>query len=157
MKIDIKLRGWDELVRVFQALPDRLQQTVYRKALSMGANPILKEARNRAPKPKIRRNTIKKLNRKGSALGPLTISIITRKAYNPVTNVGSRRIRPYGENDAFWSVWYEFGKRGQPATPYMGPAFRAKQREAIEEFRKAFKLGIEREVAKLYSMNKAAA
>lgn len=157
MKIEIQHRGWNELVRVFQSLPDRLQQSVYRKALFLGANPILKEARNRAPKSKIRRNTIKKLNKKGSALGPLTVSIITRKAYNPVTNIGSRRIRPYGEKDAFWSVWYEFGKRGQPATPYLGPAFKAKQREAIEEFRRAFKLNIEREVGKLYAMNKAAA
>lgn len=156
MKVEISNKGWDELIRVFQSMPDIMQQRVYRKALFMGANPVLKEARNRAPKEKIRRNTIKKLNKKGSALGPLTVSVITRKAYNPVTNVGSRRIRPYGDKDAFWSVWYEFGKRGQPATPYLAPAFRAKQREAIEEFRKTFKTEIEREVTKLYNMSKAA-
>ncbi len=65
-------------------------------------------------------------------------------------------MKPYGEKDVFWSVWYEFGKKGQPAAPYMEPAFKAKQREAFEEFRKSFKVNIEREVAKLYAMTRAA-
>lgn len=151
MKIGAEAKGFGELEDLLRTLPDIVQRRVYRQALSAGANPILKLAKLKAPTEKIRRNIVKKLNRRGSALGEFTISIITRKAYNPRTNVGSRRIKPYSEKDAFYSLWYEFGKRGQPATPFMRPAYDEGKSSAIEEFRKKFKQRTEAEVTKMRS------
>jgi HK97 gp10 family phage protein len=148
MKIDTEVTGFDEFESLLRSLPDLLQRRVYRQALSAAATPIVRLAKQKAPTEKIRRNIVKKLNKKGSALGDLTISIIARKAYNPVTNVGSRRVKPYGEKDVFYSVWYEFGKKGQPARPFMRPAFDEGKSAAIEAFRAMMKQRLEIEVAK---------
>jgi len=146
MKIDAEVSGFDDLEKMLRTLPDIAQRKVYRQALSAAATPILMLARRKAPTEKIRRNTIKKLNRRGSALGELTVSVITRKAFNPRTGVGSRKVRAYGEKDAFYSVWYEFGSRNQPAQPYMRPAYDEGKTASIEAFRAKLKQRIEAEV-----------
>lgn len=136
MKISTEVSGFEELAEVFRTLPDIAQRRVYRQCLSAGATPILNLARRKAPNEKIRRNTVKKLNKRGSKLGELTVSIITRKAYNARTKVGSRKIKPYGDKDAFFSVWFEFGSKNITAQPYMRPAYDEGKNAALEAFRK---------------------
>ena len=148
MKIDAEVTGFEDLEELLRSLPEVAQRKVYRQALSAAATPILTLARRKAPTEKIRRNTVKKLNRRGSALGELTVSIVTRKAYNPVTGVGSRKIRPYGDKDAFYSVWYEFGSRTIAAKPYMRPAYDEGKAAALEKFRKTLKARLEAAIAR---------
>lgn len=148
MKIDAEVTGFDDLEEMLRTLPEIAQRRVYRQALSAAATPIVKAAKSKAPTEKIRRNIIKKLNRKGSPLGEFTISVIARKAYNPFTNVGSRRVKAYGDKDVFYSVWYEYGKSGQPATPFMRPAYDEEKDNAREKFRQKMKQRIEAEIAK---------
>lgn len=148
MKIDADVAGFDDLEMLLRDLPDIAQRRVYRTALSFAATPIVKAAKAKAPTDKIRRNIVKKLNKRGSALGELTVSILVRKAFNPRTGVGSRRVAPYGPSDAFFSVWYEFGKTGQPATPFLRPAYDENKALARERFRQKMKERIDAEISK---------
>ena len=150
MNIGGEIAGFDEFESLLRQLPEIAQRRVYRTSLSAAANPILKSAKLKAPTDKIRRNLVKKLNRRGSALGELTISIIARKAYNPYTRVGSRRVKPYGEKDVFYSVWYEFGSKHQAAKPFMRPAYDENKSNAREEFRKKMKQRLEAEITKMW-------
>lgn len=149
MKVDAEVTGFDDLEALLRTLPEKAQRRVYRQALNAAATPIVKLAKSYAPTEKIRRNIVKRLNRRGSALGEFTISIIARKAYNPYTGVGSRRVRPYGDKDVFYSVWYEYGKKGQPATPFMRPAYDQGKAAAIEAFRIKLKQRIDAVSTKL--------
>lgn len=148
MEISAEVSGFEELEKLLRELPEIAQRRVYREALSAAGKPIAKAARTKAPTKNIRRNIVKKLNRRGSRLGEFTVSILARKAYNRYTKVGSRRIKKNSEKDAYDSLWYEFGRRGQPATPFLRPAFDENKGNAREIFRKEMKQRIEAEIAK---------
>lgn len=149
MQVDAKALGFDDLDNVLRELPLRAKRRVYRSALAFAGTPILRAAKQGTSSGKIRRNTIKKLNKPGSKLGELTLSILTRRAFNPRTKVGDKRLEPYGDKDAFFSVWYEFGKRGFPAQEYLWKAFQSNSKVALQRFVQKMTERIEAEVRKL--------
>lgn len=149
MRINAELSGFREFEQALLDIGVFSQRSAMRAALSAAATPVLRKARARAPTPKIRRNTIKKLNKKGSKLGEFTVSVLTRKAFNPHTGVGDSKIRPYSDKDAFYSPWYEFGSKTINQQAYIGPAYQESQGEALVAFRKKYFDAINKQQAKL--------
>lgn len=151
MKIGMEEDGFTDLEGMLKRLPEQMQARIYRQALVAAAKPIVQIAKDMAPRSsrrgpmnRIVDNIVAAMNKRGSKLGEFVISIITRKAYNPVTNVGDRRIKARSGKDAFFSVWYEFGKRGQEATPYMAPALQKGATAAVEAFRTTMKKRVDK-------------
>jgi HK97 gp10 family phage protein len=129
------VKGLDEVLRKFRALPERIQKNVVVGAVRAGAKPIIKEAKARAPK---------------GATGELakSIGLVRRKEKDRSIirfSITPRIKKPHG----FLGHFKEFGTSKEPAHPFMRPAMDAKADETIRSATDYMAKRTEKEIKKL--------
>lgn len=141
------MHGLRELSDALKALPRKLERRILNAALMTGAREMEKEAKLLAPR----------------ATGTLQRNIRARPGrpdgHNATVIVGVRkltgrqvaRLKAKGKaaDDPFYWRFLEFGTARMPARPFLRPAFEAKKLSAADTIKKALRVRIEKEAAKL--------
>lgn len=119
------------LERRLRALPKALSGKgggPIRQALFQAAKIVEKEAEQRAPKATGR---LKRAIAKGRVKNPQTRPGRPVEVYRIGVARGLTRYDPLG---AYYWHMLEFGTKFQPAQPFLGPALKAKQKEAVDRY-----------------------
>jgi HK97 gp10 family phage protein len=138
--VTAKVRGAEHINDVLAQLGKRVATRALKKAVEQGAQPVLEEAKARAPilkqpdgrrKPGELRDSIcaeVKLNaRKGTARA----------------KIGPKRTEGAGRQDpGCWGLMEEFGSVHNPAQPYLRPAYDSKGDAAVEELTESLRSAI---------------
>lgn len=131
-----KIIGLRETEKVLKALGPKLAERELMKALRAGGNVIKKEVKARAPvgtePPNAKFGTLKD-NIKTTAIKK------TRFAGEVAVHTGK----------AYWAMFVEFGTVKMPARPFIGPAFDAVKKNAIDKFVKTLGRGVEKTALEL--------
>jgi len=158
-----QIKGLDDLQRVLDKLPGKVQAKVHEAALRAGANLWAREARLRAPvrsgSAAANLKIFSKFSRKARrriAIGRIggflqrNIRVQKQKTNDPEEirlRVGPNRDAFYG-NFIEWGYTAADGKRIAPK-PFLKPAFDTKKKEVLERISKAVGKRVEKEAAKL--------
>lgn len=127
--ISAKVEGLSELSRRMKELEPKLRKSALRSAVSAGAQVIKKEAQTLAPvgTARLQKKAIYVTrSKRDSSNGVETFKVAVhqwRKGGN---------IDAYGEKDAFYWRFLEFGTKFISARPFLRPAFESKKMEALE-------------------------
>ena len=128
MSVELDFSDIDKLQERLKDM-GRKGATLENKALIAGAEVINKEVLKNAP---IRTGKSKKF---------LKVSKVSKEKGVKVVKVG---VSKEDNSEAFYLKFYEYGtSRGQPARPFMRPAFERKRKEALEVTHKVLKEGLE--------------
>lgn len=119
----------DELMRELDSLPDRMSGRIQNEALRSAAEPILKEAVDRAPE------------QTGRGKEAIKISRTRRSGTYRYVTVG---INQRNKEDArsFYMAFHEFGTVKMPARPFLGPAYENNKRRAMDIIREQIRRGL---------------
>lgn len=142
----VKIDGAAELEKTLRLLPKEIAKKVVYGALLKGAQPILDEARRRAPVG----NVVRK-DWKGRLHLPATLKWSIRK-FRAKTAPGEPPAVAIGipkKSRAFYAHMVEFGTRKMRPRPFLRPAFDAKGMEALSIIGREIGKGIERAVKRL--------
>jgi|TARA_Y100000034_G_scaffold132026_1_gene194055 HK97 gp10 family phage protein len=133
---NFNISGAANLEKVLKKLGPKLAERELMKSLRAGANVVRKEVKARAPvgtgsahakygrvKDNVKTTAVKKTIHSGE------VAVHTGKA--------------------FWAAFYEFGTARQPPRPFMGPAFEATQRQALDRLGTTLGRGVERTAGEL--------
>ncbi len=114
--VGIKITGQKELDKVLKLLPRRLSRKIVRGALRAAAKPMLKDAKAGIPKKTgLTRKDLKVRNIKNS--NPIAVAIAGS------TSKGGRD---------YIMRFLERGRKGQPAKPFLRPAFDRNKAESVK-------------------------
>lgn len=146
------IRGAAEMEAVLRELPDYIAKNVLTQALREAAEPILDEARARAPvgqesKGRVRLRTTKRGKVTVANYGKLKLSL--RIANVPASQTPHSATVVVTTGKAFWGIFVEFGTRFMRATPFLRPAFESKKMEALSRFGTALGERIEKAAVRL--------
>jgi len=146
----VKLDGLDDLNRAIKELKADLRRKVARAALRDAAKPIQRAAVAAAPVLKgehpyrlpgtLKRSILVKASKRFNGRdGEVGVYIAVRKRKGLGGKAGARN--PF---DPFYWRFQEFGTRKMAARPFMGPAFNAHARNAIQIFQDRIKVRIDK-------------
>lgn len=146
----VKLDGLDDLNRAIKELTGDLRRKVARAALRDAAKPIQRAAVAAAPVLKgehpyrlpgtLKRSILVKASKRFNGRdGEVGVYIAVRKRKGLGGKAGARN--PF---DPFYWRFQEFGTRKMAARPFMGPAFNAHARNAIQIFQDRIKVRIDK-------------
>lgn len=148
----VRITGAKEMEAALRQLPDYIAKKVVVSALKEAAQPILDEARARAPvgqesKGRVRLRRSKKGKVTISNYGKLKLDLKIVTVPAKLTAYSATVAVTVGK--AFWGMFLEFGTRHQRKTPFLRPAFEAKKMEALNRLGQALGRGIEQAAEKL--------
>ena len=154
-------KGLDEIQRVFDLLPDKVQAKVHRSALRSAAQLWAKEARRRAPVRAA--NSLKVFSkysrkaRKRIAIGRLGgfLQREIRVRAMPQKKKGELIIKVGPSRDAFYGMFLEFGTRDINPRPFLRPAFDAKKAEILDKIGERMGKRVEAEAQKLVRLERS--
>lgn len=130
---DLKFDGFADLDQALSQLPEALRRPVALSALRKASEPMVAEARRRAPRgkdPKRRGSTKDRRTGRSATLGPAADTIRARAVRaesrtEATVSVGAGPGR-------FYLKYSEFGTSRQPARPFLRPAFESHKSEALD-------------------------
>ena len=146
MKLETKIKGFENLNTILTKLPERVEANVLQKSTTGALRSIVKYMRGRAPKNADYESPASK------KYGPLRKNIFV-KASKRDKKSGTRGAY-ITTGKAFWGFFYEKGTRHQPARPWFLPAFSAVSDLIIKRFADNVSEGILKEVEKLKKIEK---
>lgn len=148
------ISGAKEMEAVLRQLPDYIAKQALTAALRDAAQPILDEARARAPvgqesKGRVRLRTTKRGKVSISNYGKLKLNL--RIITVPAAQTPHSATVVVSTGKAFWGMWVEFGiaSRGIAARPFLRPAFESRKMEALNRLGKSLGEQIEKAATKL--------
>ncbi len=162
--VDAELSGLEETLKVLAALPGKLHDSIIKKAMKIGIQPMYEDALARAPVDTgFLRDHIRVQTRSSKAKGTITVRVNTSSGEYKGDDFYASFLE-YG----YWKVPIEIidGKiyskpRGteprvwQPPRPFMRPAFDANKDNAVILTARAIKDLTEKEVQRLAKLNNA--
>ncbi len=148
----VRIKGAREMEQVLRQLPAQIAKKTLTAALRAAAEPILDEARRRAPvgtesKGRVRLRTSRRGKVSIANYGKLKPSL--RIATVPAGKTPHSATVVVTVGKAFWGMFVEFGTRFMAARPFLRPAFEAKKMEALNRLGKALGERIEKAAKKL--------
>jgi len=130
---DIKIEGFEEVLKTFDTLDDKLQKKVMRPALRAGAKIIQKAAKRLSP-------TLSGKNKRFIKVKSLKRS---RKTIGVAIQTGTRQELGIPRDEfGYYPMVLEFGSENQKKQPFMKPALKQNHAKATNEIGKAVKSGI---------------
>jgi len=141
MEYSFQVLGLAELDERLRVLPEAVRGQVLTQALLSAAEPIVTEARNRAP---IRTDgKVKKIGKGARGRLPGFLRASVRRARGGVKDTTATvQIGP--AKAAFYGMFSEFGTSKQSARPWLRPAFEIAADAAVELLREKLAAGITR-------------
>lgn len=160
-KTIFRVEGLQELRRTLKELPRRTQKKITRKAVSEGAKPIVKKAKQlvpllKAPVPHRKRGTVRKnirykvrVSGDNAEVSIWVKGLASEKIVNFKASTGKAgRDNP---DDPFYWWFVEFGTRKMAARPFMRPAYESEKDNAFHKILESIDRGIQQELLKLNS------
>ncbi len=152
MATTVRITGAREMEAVLRRLPGEIAQKALTAALRQAAEPVLDEARARAPVGKESKGRVRfRRSRKGkvtvSNYGKLRPSL--RIATVPASRTPHSATVVVTVGKAFWGLFVEFGTRFMAARPFLRPAFEARKMEALNRLGQSLGEQIEKAARKL--------
>ena len=143
--IEIKVEGLKEFEAELLGLPPKIADQTLQAALTMAALPIVNEARARVPIA----HEAYRLDGGGLATPGWLKQRIVRKKVKETSDSAEVVVTIRDKRQAYFWKFIEFGTSKMAATPFMRPAFEAKQADALARFVDRIKTGIQKAVTKL--------
>ena len=133
--IELQLEGFDDVIKTFEKLDDKLQAKVMRPALRAGAKVIAKAAKNKSP-------TLTGKNKRFIKVKALKRS---RKTIGVAIQTGTREELGIPRDEfGYYPMALEYGTQHIKKRPFMRPALEQNRGKAILAIGKKMKGGIEK-------------
>lgn len=132
---DLKLEGFEDVIKTFNTLDDKLQKKAMRPALRAGAKIIQKAAKNKSPTLTGKNKKfikVKSLKRSRGSVG-LAIQTGTRE------QLGIPR-----DEHGYYPMVLEYGSKHVKKQPFMKPALEQNREKSTKAIGKKLKAGIEK-------------
>jgi len=113
--IGTNITGFDQLDKLLQRLPERVEKKILQKSVNKAMRTVLKDFKAAAPVHTGEQSDASE--RYGTIKKNLKVVRLRR------TKRGQKGAR-IDTTDSFWAHIYEFGSRSQPARPWFLPVFR---------------------------------
>ena len=139
--VKYEVKGLQELDRALKQLPPELDNKVLQKATDDAMKEALPALQHAAPKHATGEQSAasKEYGSVLANLGTVRKKSVRKGQKGSLISTGN----------AFWSWFYEFGTRHQPARPWFVPAFRGASRKVLDKLSSALGDGIEKAFEKL--------
>lgn len=150
IKFSIEAKGLKELQKELKRLPEELSASFVKSAMLKAVEPVLQEARRRAP---VDSGRLQLMQAKSAKIMPRAGKILIRVG---TKFLGKRQITKSLEkkaagkskgtvltHNAYYDFMVEYGTRFQKAQPYLRPAFDGKKEEFVAVFREQVRVKLD--------------
>lgn len=146
----VDIRGEKELLRKFKVLPDRVRKKVVRRSVEAGATPILRKARQLAPKKGSSDDATgllrKSLGKRGRWLkSDRTVFLVQVGARRGFKRLVKRRGREIYANPTKYQHLVETGSFRTEPHPFLRPAYHTNRASSLRTMKANLAAGVERE------------
>jgi len=139
MKADIK--GFDEVKKLLDQLPDKVSRRIAQSAVTSAARVVQKEVKKAAPRGTEPSNASRKYGRLRDNIRVIRLRFVKDGQVAARVDTGS----------AFWALFIEFGTRYIAAKPWFSPAFNNAAGAAFDKMRDTLARRLEKETEKMAS------